>query len=146
LARSNGTVYCVDPFDGDGDEVSKQAYKESIDQMGMTLLENFKSTMERYDLSKRIKILPEISVQARKHYTENKIDLLFIDGNHEYEAVKLDYDLWSPLIPSGGKIVLHDVGAKHIDGPRRVASECIIGSQTWTEVETIGEMVVATKV
>ena len=36
-----------------------------------------------------------------------KIDLLFIDGNHTYEAVKRDWDLYSPLVSS--IIAIHDI-------------------------------------
>lgn len=35
------------------------------------------------------------------------IDVLFIDGDHTYEGVKLDYLMYSPLV--NGIIVLHDI-------------------------------------
>jgi hypothetical protein len=37
-----------------------------------------------------------------------KIDLLFIDGDHSYEGVKLDFDLYSTLLSENGIIILHD--------------------------------------
>jgi len=37
-----------------------------------------------------------------------KIDLLFIDGDHSYEGVKLDFDLYSTIMSENGVIVLHD--------------------------------------
>lgn len=39
----------------------------------------------------------------------NKIDLLFIDGDHTYEGVKKDFDMYGPLVKDGGMIVLHDI-------------------------------------
>jgi len=37
------------------------------------------------------------------------IDALFIDGLHEYENVKKDFEEWSPLIKVGGFVLFHDV-------------------------------------
>jgi hypothetical protein len=37
-----------------------------------------------------------------------KIDFLFIDGDHSYEGVKLDFDLYSTLLSENGIIMLHD--------------------------------------
>lgn len=39
----------------------------------------------------------------------NKIDLLFIDGDHTYEGVKKDVEMYEPLVKDGGMIVLHDI-------------------------------------
>jgi cephalosporin hydroxylase len=38
------------------------------------------------------------------------VDFLFIDGDHSYEGVKRDYELWLPLVRSGGLVAFHDVG------------------------------------
>lgn len=37
-----------------------------------------------------------------------KIDFLFIDGDHSYEGVKLDFDLYSTILSDKGTIMLHD--------------------------------------
>jgi hypothetical protein len=37
-----------------------------------------------------------------------KIDLLFIDGDHSYEGVKMDFDLYSQILSPKGVIILHD--------------------------------------
>lgn len=41
-----------------------------------------------------------------------KLDFLFIDGDHSYEGVKRDFQLYSPLVRENGIIALHDI-AKH---------------------------------
>lgn len=38
-----------------------------------------------------------------------EIDFLYLDGDHKYEGVKLDWDMYSPLVRSGGIVALHDV-------------------------------------
>lgn len=42
-----------------------------------------------------------------------KIDLLFIDGDHSYEGVKQDFELYSKLLSENGVIVLHDTDAEY---------------------------------
>lgn len=37
------------------------------------------------------------------------IDMLFIDGDHTYEGVRADYELYSPLVRPGGIIGFHDI-------------------------------------
>lgn len=37
-----------------------------------------------------------------------EIDFLHIDADHHYSGVKLDWDLFSPLVSAGGVITLHD--------------------------------------
>jgi predicted O-methyltransferase YrrM len=38
-----------------------------------------------------------------------KVDLLFIDGDHTYEGVKKDFEMYSPLVRKGGIIAFHDI-------------------------------------
>ena len=40
------------------------------------------------------------------------VDFLFIDGDHSYEGVKRDYQLYSPLVRQGGIIALHDIAKR----------------------------------
>lgn len=47
--------------------------------------------------------------QTKKIFGKNKLDLLFIDGDHTYEGVKQDYEMYSPLVKSEGIIVFHDI-------------------------------------
>jgi predicted O-methyltransferase YrrM len=47
--------------------------------------------------------------KARTFLSGNQLDYLFIDGDHTYEGVKKDFDLYSPLVKKGGLIVFHDI-------------------------------------
>lgn len=44
-----------------------------------------------------------------------KIDLLFIDGDHSYKGVKLDFDLYSKLLTDKGVILIHDTDKSYSD-------------------------------
>jgi cephalosporin hydroxylase len=41
------------------------------------------------------------------------VDVLFIDGDHSYDGAKADFDLYSPLVRSGGLIAFHDIVPDH---------------------------------
>lgn len=37
------------------------------------------------------------------------VDFLFIDADHSYEGTKQDFEMYSPLVRSGGLIAFHDI-------------------------------------
>jgi len=38
-----------------------------------------------------------------------KVDFLFIDGDHSYYGVRMDFEMFSPLVKDGGIIAFHDI-------------------------------------
>ncbi len=42
-----------------------------------------------------------------------KIDLLWIDGDHSYEGVKTDFDLYSKILSDKGVIIIHDTDSNY---------------------------------
>jgi len=51
----------------------------------------------------------ENAIRKVKYLLEDKIDFLFIDGDHSYEGVKKDFEIYSPLVKEGGIIAFHDI-------------------------------------
>ncbi len=41
--------------------------------------------------------------------SDKKIDFLFIDGDHTYEGVKKDFEMYKALVQEGGIIAFHDI-------------------------------------
>jgi predicted O-methyltransferase YrrM len=58
-----------------------------------------------------------------------KLDLLFIDGDHTYEGVRCDFEMYSQFVRSGGIIAFHDI----VPGPRELVGEV---SRFWTELKS----------
>jgi len=143
IKGKKGKLYVIDPFDGSGDIASVSTYHKNMDKLGVTLLENFQSNMKKFGVMNVIDIMAMKSDEARTNFYEEQINMLFIDGNHEYEFVKKDYELWESLIMKGGVLVLHDVGAKHVDGPLRVMEEYIKNNPQWCNISIVGEMCIA---
>lgn len=46
------------------------------------------------------------------------LDYLFIDGDHRYEGVKSDFEMYGPMVRKGGMIAFHDIvtGSSHAVG------------------------------
>jgi cephalosporin hydroxylase len=47
--------------------------------------------------------------RVKKILKGNKLDLLYIDGDHSYEGAKRDFEMYKPLIKKGGIIAVHDI-------------------------------------
>lgn len=67
-------------------------------------------------------------VESILHDTrDRRVGMLFIDGDHRYEFVKIDYETFSPCVREGGVIVLHDI-----------KPECRSVHQLWGEIVESG--------
>jgi predicted O-methyltransferase YrrM len=51
------------------------------------------------------------------------LDFLFIDGDHSYEGVKKDWEMYSPLVRKGGLIAFHDIAPNYDSGSRKFYNE-----------------------
>jgi len=56
------------------------------------------------------------------------LDFLFIDGDHSYEGVKKDFEMYSPLVRSGGIIAFHDIC------PHPPETKCEV-NKFWNEIK-----------
>lgn len=92
-----GVIFAVDPFPVGRFGVSWQkriAHREAnaIKNAQIVWLEEYSST----------------AVNSFTKLSKHPIDFMFIDGDHSYDGVRTDWELWSPLIAQGGVIALHD--------------------------------------
>jgi predicted O-methyltransferase YrrM len=55
--------------------------------------------------------------EIKKILNGRMIDYAFIDGDHTYEGVKRDYEMYSPLVRSGGIMAFHDICENIIGDP-----------------------------
>jgi len=72
-------------------------------------LHSFMKTIESMQVSDYITPLKGRSDEIVRQW-HRPIRLLFIDGDHSYEGVKMDYDLWSPFVSLHGFVAFHDIG------------------------------------
>lgn len=60
-----------------------------------------------YHLQK-IKMHSLVSSEGSKSFNNQSVNVVYVDGDHSYESVKQDIDLWYPKIKLGGFICGHD--------------------------------------
>jgi predicted O-methyltransferase YrrM len=51
----------------------------------------------------------QLTLRMIEKSVRHGIDFLFIDGDHTYEGVKKDFEMYSPLVNPGGVIAFHDI-------------------------------------
>jgi predicted O-methyltransferase YrrM len=71
---------------------------------------------------------------------EEPVSLLWIDGDHRYEGVKRDFELWMPHLATGAIIVFDDAIDPNL-GPCKLINEITI-SNHFEEIMTVGKVVV----
>jgi predicted O-methyltransferase YrrM len=109
LARGlkSGKIYAIDPFNaesGADDELNTKTYQEI--KGDKNLLETFWSNMKKTGASDKIIVKKGYSTDFPNDF--DKIDFLFIDGDHSVEGCKTDFELYSNKIVKGGFIAFHD--------------------------------------
>lgn len=51
---------------------------------------------------------PKTLERVKNILGDEKLGMLYIDGDHSYIGVKKDFEMYSPLVRNGGLIILHD--------------------------------------
>jgi predicted O-methyltransferase YrrM len=69
------------------------------------------TALERYGLSDRVRL--HVVDSQKADFPEPEIDLLFIDGDHQEDAVRADFERWAPLLRPGAHLLFHDA----VDAP-----------------------------
>jgi predicted O-methyltransferase YrrM len=62
------------------------------------------------------------SVSAASGWQARNVGILWIDGDHRYEAVKADYEAWRPFVVEDGIIAFHDT---HAPGVKQLIQELV---------------------
>ena len=119
MARGRERVYAVDTFDG-GTEIKTEDHSVLREQ-GTTYY-TFEDNLERVGLLDHVEPVMADSRAAAARWDGGPIRLLFIDGDHAYEAVKADLEAWLPHVAPGGYVAFDDVHA-HFPGVQRLTAE-----------------------
>ena len=71
--------------------------------------------------------------EVKKRFDGAPVDMLFIDGDHTYEGVKQDWEMYSSLVRPGGIIVFHDVAGNYEDTQVKRLWDAIKGDHAYRE-------------
>lgn len=115
-ARIDGTVYCVDTW-------NNETMPDGLHDTYEEFVQNTKC------VSKWIIPIRKRSDQLEDNDMTLPIDFVFLDGDHTYEAVKLDFSLAEKWITENGIIAFHD--SRDYSGVSRVIGEALVSGK-WT--------------
>jgi hypothetical protein len=119
LARLGGgkcDVFGISPFSAAGDSVSR--YREDIDYHSDTLTNFSHFNLPPPHLLRAFSTDPE----ARSLIASRSWEMIYIDGNHDYEVVRKDWEVCSQNLVRGGVAVLDDSGSTTAYRPPVVAT------------------------
>ena len=92
------------------------------------LYEGFVPKGHRLQLLKGDSHSDEMLERVRSLSGGEPFDFLFIDGDHSYDGVKRDFEMYSPLVKKGGFVGFHDIVVR----PPRTQCEV---ERFWTETK-----------
>lgn len=72
------------------------------------------------------------TLEAVRNILDEPLDFLFIDGDHSYDGVKQDFEMYAPLVRPGGIVALHDI----VDCPPELLCEVKV---YWDEIKHRGQ-------
>jgi len=99
-------VYAIDPWvDGKGYDNNDIASR----QMSNAVEQGFDSRLKKYGNFKKIK---NFSYEVINEFEDESLDFVYIDGEHTYDGVKKDIELYLPKVKKGGYIGGHDYKPK----------------------------------
>lgn len=105
---------------------------------------DFKANVERAGIADLVTPIPSLSQAAAGGFDE-PIELLFVDGSHEFDLVLEDFEQWVPKVVEGGWVAFHDT--TWTAGPRKVVGQAIYRSRGFDDVRfVVGSLTVARKV
>lgn len=114
IQQSGGTLHCIDTFMADN--MNAEARHDTYTRFA-------ENTAPYAD-----------NIQVHQGYSydvvgdfQPPIHLLFVDGDHEWEGVTKDLELYLPLLEPGGILVMHDTAYPPV---RRALEEIILPKET----------------
>jgi predicted O-methyltransferase YrrM len=73
------------------------------------LFKSFVISDQKVNLIRADSHMLETLDEAKRVLGGRPVDFLFIDGDHTYEGVRKDFEMYSPLVRKGGIIAFHDI-------------------------------------
>jgi predicted O-methyltransferase YrrM len=97
-------------------------------------LEEFNANIERAGVADLVEPVAGRSQEVALDFDE-PVELLFIDGAHDYDSVLEDFERWVPKLVEGGVVAMHDTTWD--EGPKRVAEQLILRSPAFKDVRFV---------
>lgn len=126
-------IYAIDPHIGSNEHQANGK---------VWTFEEFKRNIRATGVDDIVIPWVKTSEEAAKEFPE-PVEFVFIDGAHEYESVKQDFDLWFPKLVDGGLMAFHDTIVW--PGPKKVVRENVALSRRFKNLRFVHSTTVAQK-
>jgi predicted O-methyltransferase YrrM len=114
-------IFSIDIFGGVYDDVRNTPWQDSFER---NFLAEWCENMKRVHVTDHVTPLRGQSVDIGRDWSK-PINLLFIDGSHQYTDVVTDFETFFPHVVEGGIVALHDVTPSW-PGPYKAWQEIIV--------------------
>lgn len=153
MVGRKGNVYAIDPHDWE------RAFWLDEEFVPTDTFRIFSENTKKAGVDDLVITILKTSYEAVRDWKQ-PISLLWIDGNHDYIYVKMDFLLWEKYLIKGGVIAFHDsrastniVSARGVPlvikpnaGPLRVVKKYILQSPRFNKISIIDSITIAEKV
>ena len=92
----------------DADVIGVDSFQAYHDMSADTVQVNELIARQRLRVYPHVTITRGASTDVAQTFTEESIDAVYIDGDHEYSAVVADLHAWIPKVKRGGMVAGHD--------------------------------------
>lgn len=122
-----GQVYAVDPWDGylNDDDTQAKWITKAGGGSWPTIRAAFEDHLVDHIATGRVVPVALPSTTAIARFAGMAVDLVFIDGDHRYDACKRDIELYAPHVRPGGILAGHDYSHKSWPGVARAVDELL---------------------
>ena len=126
-AKKSGKVrvFAIDPHTGSSEH--REAFGE------VWTFEEFKRNIASAEVDDVITPILGTAEEASENF-DRPVEMIFIDGAHDYDSVRLDLEKWFPKVIDGGIIVFHD---RQWPGVKEVVKESVLRSRNFRNVRVV---------
>lgn len=107
LRNCGGHLHCVDSWRGSPNADGHSEFVASYD-----LYASFRYNVLKSQARDLVTPVRMTSLEAAQKLHGMQFDLIFLDGDHSYKAVREDINAWRPLVRPGGILCGHDCEAR----------------------------------
>jgi len=95
-------LYLIDPYKAYGEYHESVGNPRKAQKALNERMRVAKKVLKKY--GGKVEFIRKFSEAATEHIEDGSLDFLYIDGNHQYEFVKKDIELYYPKVKKGGII------------------------------------------
>lgn len=97
----SGKIYAIDPH--------KNTTAHEANKVSDTYSE-FLENLKKFNVTDKVIPIRKTSEEAFRSWDKGNVEMVYIDGNHDYEYAKYDIESWLNHLKKGGILVIHDFG------------------------------------